>query len=237
MVLNGNPKEAGIYKSYREPTIIINKRTASGSWGCGGVMVRLLASHQGAVNPGVLHVGIVQDDTAGRRVYSGISRFLSSFIPALLHTHLTSSSASILKTSMPRATQISSRYHYLVHNNWSADLESILSPKDNADFAHLLSSKFPLSHIHQAKRLPLTHRVHFPTVQPASLEICSQDGRRNSLAGHTASSPFVPMEYLGTNGRPQLQTLGTEARCGLHSLVAPTQKVLRTLRLVEVNVG
>ncbi|KAJ8866641.1 hypothetical protein PR048_032502 [Dryococelus australis] len=40
------------------------------------------------VTPGSSHVGIVPDDAAGRRVFSGISRFPRPFIPALLHTHL-----------------------------------------------------------------------------------------------------------------------------------------------------
>ncbi|KAJ8880583.1 hypothetical protein PR048_017053 [Dryococelus australis] len=73
-----------------------------------GVAVRLLASHQGelgsipgGVAPGFSHVGIVPDDTAGRRVFSGISRFPLPHIPALHHTHLISPS------SMLRATQIS----------------------------------------------------------------------------------------------------------------------------------
>ncbi|KAJ8865913.1 hypothetical protein PR048_033436 [Dryococelus australis] len=37
---------------------------------------------------GFSHLGIVPDDAIGRRVFSGISRFLRPFIPALLHTHL-----------------------------------------------------------------------------------------------------------------------------------------------------
>ncbi|KAJ8895346.1 hypothetical protein PR048_000678 [Dryococelus australis] len=55
-----------------------------------GLVVRLLASHlgklefdTGAVAPGFTHVGILPDNAAGRRVFSGISRFPRSFIPAL----------------------------------------------------------------------------------------------------------------------------------------------------------
>ncbi|KAJ8881426.1 hypothetical protein PR048_017907 [Dryococelus australis] len=54
-----------------------------------------LASHQGDpgsipdwVIPGFSHVRIVPDDAIGRLVFSGISRFPHTFIPALLHTHL-----------------------------------------------------------------------------------------------------------------------------------------------------
>ncbi|KAJ8892867.1 hypothetical protein PR048_005448 [Dryococelus australis] len=72
----------------------------------GGVVVRLLASNQGkpdsvpgGVTPGFSHMGIVPNDGDGRRVFSGISRFLSPFNPALLLTQLVSPS-SALKTSM-----------------------------------------------------------------------------------------------------------------------------------------
>ncbi|KAJ8880813.1 hypothetical protein PR048_017284 [Dryococelus australis] len=52
------------------------------------------------------HVGIVQDDAARQRVFSGISRFPRPCIPALLHPHpITPSSA--LKTSLLRAAVIS----------------------------------------------------------------------------------------------------------------------------------
>ncbi|KAJ8878782.1 hypothetical protein PR048_019368 [Dryococelus australis] len=52
------------------------------------------------------HVGIVPDDAAGRRIFSGISRFPRTFIPALLHNNFVSPSSS-LKTTMFRAAQIS----------------------------------------------------------------------------------------------------------------------------------
>ncbi|KAJ8871429.1 hypothetical protein PR048_027746 [Dryococelus australis] len=52
------------------------------SWGCGGVVVRLLASYlrepgsvPRRVAPGFPHVGILPYDAAGQRVFSGISRF------------------------------------------------------------------------------------------------------------------------------------------------------------------
>ncbi|KAJ8877524.1 hypothetical protein PR048_021979 [Dryococelus australis] len=68
--------------------------------------LRLLASHQsepgsilGGVDPGFLHVGIVLDDAAGLRVFSGIPPPLRTCIPVLLHTHLASFS-SALETSM-----------------------------------------------------------------------------------------------------------------------------------------
>ncbi|KAJ8878138.1 hypothetical protein PR048_022605 [Dryococelus australis] len=53
----------------------------------------------GGVGLGFSHVGIVPDDAADRRVFSGISRFLNPFIPMLFRTRL-SSHSSALKTSM-----------------------------------------------------------------------------------------------------------------------------------------
>ncbi|KAJ8866820.1 hypothetical protein PR048_032681 [Dryococelus australis] len=63
-------------------------------WGFDGRVVSLPASHQGKpgsipgqATPSLSRVGIVLDDAAGQRVFSGISRFLHPFILALLHTH------------------------------------------------------------------------------------------------------------------------------------------------------
>ncbi|KAJ8870202.1 hypothetical protein PR048_029218 [Dryococelus australis] len=64
----------------------------------------------GEVAPGFSHARIVPDDASGKRVFSGFSCFPRPFIPALLHTHL-SSLSSALKSSMLRATQISSIAH------------------------------------------------------------------------------------------------------------------------------
>ncbi|KAJ8877497.1 hypothetical protein PR048_021952 [Dryococelus australis] len=72
----------------------------------GGVVVRLLASHQGnrirvpAGSPlpqtGFSHVGIVPDGAAGRRVFSRFFRFPLPCIPALLHIHLLLSTHSFI---------------------------------------------------------------------------------------------------------------------------------------------
>ncbi|KAJ8865868.1 hypothetical protein PR048_033391 [Dryococelus australis] len=58
----------------------------------------------GVVTPGFSYVA---DDVDGRRVFSGISHFPFSFIPALLHKHLASSS-SAFKTSILTAAIITS---------------------------------------------------------------------------------------------------------------------------------
>ncbi|KAJ8867658.1 hypothetical protein PR048_031461 [Dryococelus australis] len=66
--------------------------------------------------PRWLSVGNVPDDATGRRVFSGISHFPQPCIRALLHTHLASRS-SALKTSLLRATQISSLTHSFIHSS------------------------------------------------------------------------------------------------------------------------
>ncbi|KAJ8889482.1 hypothetical protein PR048_008981 [Dryococelus australis] len=53
-------------------------------------------------------MGFVPDDAAGRRVFSGISRFPGHLIPVLFHTYL-ASPLSALKTSVLRAGKISPR--------------------------------------------------------------------------------------------------------------------------------
>ncbi|KAJ8886198.1 hypothetical protein PR048_012407 [Dryococelus australis] len=82
-------------------------------WGRGVMVDRLLVSHQGepgsipgGVALGFSHVGIVPEDAASRRAFSGISHFPRPFILELLLTLLDSLS-SALETSMLRATQIS----------------------------------------------------------------------------------------------------------------------------------
>ncbi|KAJ8895161.1 hypothetical protein PR048_000486 [Dryococelus australis] len=65
--------------------------------GHGGIVVGLLASHldelgsiPGGVDPGFLHVGVIPDDAAGLRVFSGISHFPHPFIPAPFQTRFAS---------------------------------------------------------------------------------------------------------------------------------------------------
>ncbi|KAJ8876050.1 hypothetical protein PR048_023958 [Dryococelus australis] len=88
--------------------------------GRGGVVVRLIASHQaepdqipGGVDPPpprFLHVGTAPDDAAGYRVFSEISHFPRPCIPDLLHSRLTSP-LSALNTSMLRPAGTSSLIH------------------------------------------------------------------------------------------------------------------------------
>ncbi|KAJ8883139.1 hypothetical protein PR048_014979 [Dryococelus australis] len=66
----------------------------------------------GPVTPEFSHVGIVPDDAAGRRVFSGIPPFPPLLTFRRCSTHLTSPS-SALKISMLRAAQISSLTHLL----------------------------------------------------------------------------------------------------------------------------
>ncbi|KAJ8875970.1 hypothetical protein PR048_023878 [Dryococelus australis] len=72
-----------------------------------GLKPQFTLGDSGGIAPGITHVIIVPDDAAGWRVFSGISCPPKPFIPALLHTHLTSSS-SALKTLILRVAQLSS---------------------------------------------------------------------------------------------------------------------------------
>ncbi|KAJ8888380.1 hypothetical protein PR048_007870 [Dryococelus australis] len=63
------------------------------------------------VAPGFSHMRVVPDDTTGRRVFSGISRFLRPFIPSLPHTHLTLPSSALKTLSGVHK----SRWAYLAH--------------------------------------------------------------------------------------------------------------------------
>ncbi|KAJ8886529.1 hypothetical protein PR048_012740 [Dryococelus australis] len=90
------------------------------SWRHGGVMVRQLASHlgepgsiSGGVAPRFLHTGIVPNDDAIRRVFSGMSRFLQPGIPVLLHLHLTSPSKSLKTLVLTGNRFLHSTLHYM----------------------------------------------------------------------------------------------------------------------------
>ncbi|KAJ8867720.1 hypothetical protein PR048_031523 [Dryococelus australis] len=115
--------------SLGKPSVTLLK---SQPWrGHGGWAVRLLASHQvepgsvsGPLTPDFCKWESCRDDAAGRRVFSGISRFPHPFISALLHTHLTLPS-SALKTSLLRAAQISPLsvvFKYLTPDSTNFDL-------------------------------------------------------------------------------------------------------------------
>ncbi|KAJ8877400.1 hypothetical protein PR048_021854 [Dryococelus australis] len=83
--------------------------------------LNLLTSHQGEpgsipdrVTPGFSHVGIVPDDVAGRRVFSGISRFPRPLMPMPLHSHFNRHVGS-------RDLAVKSRPNLLTH--FSSDTE------------------------------------------------------------------------------------------------------------------
>ncbi|KAJ8898064.1 hypothetical protein PR048_003424 [Dryococelus australis] len=78
----------------------------------------LLAFYQGepgsipsGLAPGFSHVGILQDDAAGRRVFSGISRFPLPGIPALLQTHPRFTLRELDDSLIPAAARYFTRAH------------------------------------------------------------------------------------------------------------------------------
>ncbi|KAJ8893450.1 hypothetical protein PR048_006048 [Dryococelus australis] len=89
------------------------------------------------VAPGLPHSGIVPDDAADRRVFSGISRSPRPITPALLHTPL-ASPASALKTLRFRTTQISSlKYLVGVAGDDLQHAEAARQVLDDADVVQL----------------------------------------------------------------------------------------------------
>ncbi|KAJ8875728.1 hypothetical protein PR048_023627 [Dryococelus australis] len=87
-------KEREIPEKTRRPAAI-RERPRWGNRDC--IVVRPPASHlgepgsiSGGAAAGFSQAGIVSDDAAGWPVFSGVFRFPSPFIPALLHTHLAS---------------------------------------------------------------------------------------------------------------------------------------------------
>ncbi|KAJ8895055.1 hypothetical protein PR048_000380 [Dryococelus australis] len=101
-----NPPTSGIVRHDSH----VRKSGREGNWGHCGVAVRHSSTTKAnrvrfqAGSPGISHVLIVSVDAAGRRLFTGISRFLRPCIPILPHTHLASPS-SALKTSLLRIAQ------------------------------------------------------------------------------------------------------------------------------------
>ncbi|KAJ8878791.1 hypothetical protein PR048_019377 [Dryococelus australis] len=97
-----------------------------GLGGRGGLAVRTLASHQGEsglIPPSIFsHVGIMPEEAAGCRAFSGISRFPRPCIRALLHSHLVPPH----RLSRPQ----SSRLRWSMHVAHDADLSQNNLPPD-----------------------------------------------------------------------------------------------------------
>ncbi|KAJ8895108.1 hypothetical protein PR048_000433 [Dryococelus australis] len=104
----------------------------------------------GGFAPGFSHVGIVLDDAAGRRVFSGISRFPRRSVPALLHTHLNHPH----RLSRPRTDSASRLTRETVNNS-----TSLLWPEFLA---------FP--YLRVAERLLYSHHTTFSIPAAANFE-------------------------------------------------------------------
>ncbi|KAJ8866756.1 hypothetical protein PR048_032617 [Dryococelus australis] len=107
--LGSSDLESGKIAHFIENSLYHTARTFRPS-NKGGVVVRLLTSRLGEPDSipggaalGFLHVGIVPDDAAGRRIFSEISRFPRLFIPALLYS--TAHTIQKIKTS-PHAAEL-----------------------------------------------------------------------------------------------------------------------------------
>ncbi|KAJ8891945.1 hypothetical protein PR048_004505 [Dryococelus australis] len=94
--------------------------------------------------PGFSHAGIVLDEAAGQRVFSGISRFHHPCIPALLHTHIASPSSALdapmLRAARTSPTQTTSRHrrcnsHYPANSSRTRRQNGITSQQHVTPFA------------------------------------------------------------------------------------------------------
>ncbi|KAJ8887533.1 hypothetical protein PR048_013749 [Dryococelus australis] len=196
---SGNPVSCLIFnrdlKKYQYNVILHNSyfpyykltSTSVDIWGRSCVVVRLLASYQGEpgsvpgeVTPEFWHVGIMPDDAAGRRVFSGISRFSCPFIPALTHTHLDSPS-SALKTSMLRATQVSSLFtHYMdIYQDIQFDTSDYLFMEHLQKYLHNQTPPFTTN---SREKVPTNALLCLARKQHAKQLFCHacQEGNRNS---------------------------------------------------------
>ncbi|KAJ8869254.1 hypothetical protein PR048_030826 [Dryococelus australis] len=189
-----------------------------------GIMT--LASHQGgpSSNPGgvapeISHVGIVLDDAAGRRVFSGTFLFPRPCIPALLLTHLASLSSAlrsacqigddrsqrkwsashrILAKSLPEECQVkeASRSIGLANRPLNQPIPSLSQTSKVRDEHHLL---FYLAHY------VYTHVTISACYQAPSITTVYNHCSRVSDVSHTTSLP-------GSNSTEQL-TSTAGARC------------------------
>ncbi|KAJ8873491.1 hypothetical protein PR048_024309 [Dryococelus australis] len=151
--------------------------------GRGGVVVRLLVSHHGEsrstsdrVSPGFSHVRIVPDDAADRRVFFGISCFLSPFIPALLHSSLHPHQLSI-----SRSRELRNQVHYIC---------MCVAPKPGEPTEN------------NAAVREKTGRPAISLVSSSVAELAVRDSRR--MLGLSYSSMLMPRDMRLERGPPSL---------------------------------
>ncbi|KAJ8872690.1 hypothetical protein PR048_026303 [Dryococelus australis] len=180
-----------------------------------GRAVSLLASHlgepgsiPGLVTPGFSQVGIVPDDAAGRRVFSGIFSFSHLFFLALFHTHL-SSPSSALKISTLRAAQIFSL------NSYSNYLQAYMS------IGYLRTSVFPLEPA-VVMLLPCSETRR--GIEQLNIQKCNCRLLLNGC--HAPAALMIPLidyrrQASGTHQEPEIRSVG------YHALLAAEEIITR----------
>ncbi|KAJ8898354.1 hypothetical protein PR048_003714 [Dryococelus australis] len=100
---------------------------------------RLTGSVPDRVTPGYSHMGIVPDDAAGRRVFSGISRSPRPFVPAPLHTSVIFIGSQDL--DVKSLSCLSGAWPHLAARSNTAQIKRIHAPYSQ----HRLTSSCPVA--------------------------------------------------------------------------------------------
>ncbi|KAJ8895449.1 hypothetical protein PR048_000782 [Dryococelus australis] len=213
--------------NYQNRTESVTKRAGGGRRY--SVVVRLVAFHlgepssiSGEVTPEFLQVGIVPDDGAGRRVFSGISRFPHTFIPAPLHTHLALPSSALTTSidGIDRGVQCVLNWRFAVNSHW---MEGVRTPPRTSP----KKLTAPISHPLQNLNTSWQFAPHPSPSSGASLvasDPYSTHGRRVALiSSHvgnvTDKSLFKLSATVGHTGSAALKHVATHVCKGVSGVM------------------
>ncbi|KAJ8870352.1 hypothetical protein PR048_029373 [Dryococelus australis] len=206
-------------------------------WGRGGVVVGQLASHQRA--PGSNPLGIVSDGAAGRRVFSGISRF-----PRPLHSDGAAPYSPHLTLIGSRDLDIKSRPNLSTHSLSPVSVEDDNYVQRVITVVHVLN--FPLYHLSWFSKLAdmhpvLDHKVgntelsrggsqlfvkHHGSTGTELLFAVSVQTVRQCQPHHTGGTALKHVEIYICKGFRRNELIPHVKRCDIHSRydVAPAYR-------------
>ncbi|KAJ8875080.1 hypothetical protein PR048_022971 [Dryococelus australis] len=146
---------------------------------------------------GFSHVGIVSDDAFSRRVFSGISRFPSPFIPELLHTHPITLIGSML--------ELSKSFHFISLNPFRSNLKKIFKTQERMQYhtgsGPMAEDRLAHSILEFSLRTQNTRNLHVST----SKESCRKYSLRpNNGLGSTYTSERERQNDLQSTDHSQL---------------------------------
>ncbi|KAJ8869240.1 hypothetical protein PR048_030812 [Dryococelus australis] len=180
------------------------------------------------VAPRFSHVGIVPDDGAGRRVFSGISHFPRPCIPAVLLTHLISPS-SALKTSVLRSAQMSPlhstprenvmRYLRLGYHTYTSHMSwSVLTVR--ARITKVQCQSYVILKVARSKAdTTLAADRRMATAEPTWVIEISVEQRRNEMSRETGDLRDIPPTNAIARHDSHMRTSGV-TRPGIEPLIA-----------------